>query len=65
MGETAPAETLEKYMVALGAVFDASEEAHGGVGVEIAIELHQVQVLDGDPSVDGSEIGPRTIIAPV
>lgn len=49
-----PADTFEKNVVAFRAVFDASQKAHGCVGANRVIELHRVQVLDGNPSENGS-----------
>ena len=37
-------------MVALGAVFDTAQQAHGRVGSNRIVELHRVQIFHRDPS---------------
>lgn len=44
-----PADSLEEDVVALGAVFDASQQTHRRVGAYALVELHRVQILHGDP----------------
>lgn len=43
-------------MVGFRSEFDPPKEAHWAVGIR-GLEVHQVQVLDRDPAVDGPAIG--------
>ncbi len=43
-------------MVALSAVFDAAQYAHGRIGAQVVIELDRVEVLHGNPPEDGTSL---------
>lgn len=40
-------------MVTFGAVFDAAQKTHGCVGADRVVELHRVQIFDGNPPENG------------
>ena len=48
------AESFEKYMVALSAVLDASQDSHWRVRVDSVVKRHLVEVLHRNPTEDGS-----------
>ena len=50
-----PADSLEEDVVALGAVFDTSQQSHWRIGANRIVELHRIQVLDCDPSKNGPD----------
>lgn len=53
------AEPLEEHVVALGAVLDAPQKSHRGIGANSVLEVHLIQVLDRDPAENGTAANKR------